>query len=114
MTLEENWERAKHVVPRNFLTEKFWYKKLRACCLCGLLKTQEMWLEVRGKVCRAYYLRHISCRGCKLSISFERSNLSATCWALLCSWPAPWTPSVQSPALGRISLPFSPNWPPSK
>ena len=46
ITDEENWERAKHVVPRNFLTEKFWYKKLRACCLCGLLKTQPMWLEV--------------------------------------------------------------------
>ena len=33
---------AKHVVPRTFLTDKLWYKKLRACCLCGLLKTAEM------------------------------------------------------------------------
>lgn len=76
MTQEENWERAKHVVPRNFLTEKFWYKKLRACCLCGLLKTQEMWLEVR--LAARGFCEGFSCDGCHLSFSFERAKLSAT------------------------------------
>ena len=30
------------VRPVCFLADKFWAKKLRACCLCGLLKTEEM------------------------------------------------------------------------
>ena len=51
MTEESNWERAKHVVPRSFLTDKSWHKKLRACCICGLLKTQDMWLEYGCENC---------------------------------------------------------------
>lgn len=51
MVEEENFQRAKHVVPREFLTDKFWQKKLRACCLCGLLKTEAMWLEFGCENC---------------------------------------------------------------
>ena len=56
---------AKHVVPRTFLTDKFWYKKLRACCLCGLLKTPDMYFLyffphdtfLRPELCRLLRLR---------------------------------------------------------
>ena len=51
MEEEENWKRAQHVVPREVLTDKNCQRKLRACCLCGLLKTAEMWLEYGCENC---------------------------------------------------------------
>jgi hypothetical protein len=33
-------EKTRHVLPRDWRTNKRWASNLRACCMCGMLKTQ--------------------------------------------------------------------------
>ena len=36
----ESQERVRHVLPSDWSTNQRWYEKLRACCMCGMLKTE--------------------------------------------------------------------------
>lgn len=36
----ETDEKTRHVLPRDWRTNKRWASNLRACCMCGMLKTQ--------------------------------------------------------------------------